>query len=446
MKKITLFLISIITMLGWHTAHAGPAVPFITSAEKRIDYKITTNQFTSDDEKEREHLNTLQKNNDFVLKFELKEADEAEGRKFQIKTHNDRVELRWNGDTNDKIIILSDFYIENYSLYLKGDVRDFRVSPIINGIYEKMKNEVQEKKAKLLNVYLVTEKNSDKEVANYEFEVEEQRKLFWLFPVKVKVSIKIGAEDNKLKKIKYNWMGLFFINHEYANNIITAPNLAISNVEVEPKSLHPGGQVAFKVTVSNKGISHTSVDGATPSQLSLYFGNDFEIQSLNSDFSLAPGKFETFDMIWTDVLCDVPINITIDPNNLIKESNKEDNTWQYLIRCAPTDAPDLTVESVNLVGNHKKIGEEATLRFNIKNQGTQSSEQTSAEFTVGKTKTTDLIPPLNPDETYVSEISYTPETCDRAFLKLDNLNNILETNEDNNITYEPENNCSQLSN
>ncbi len=303
-------------------------------------------------------------------------------------------------------------------------------------VYGAVKKEIDKHKFAIKEVELAVEKNN----AKYRFRVEEDKKLFGFIPVKLRSELIFSADENKFEKIDYSWLGLFFKKPKLNFEIKIGPNLMIEKVDLSPLSVHTGDKLKIAVKIKNNGNKHAGVgytSAGGPSYVSLYFGDDLQIDTKDTGYFLFPDESLTIYLEWKAILCNVPITVKLDSNSRLDELDENDNAWQYQVKCAPTNAPDLKVKETSFDNNTKRVGSPNVYRMTFMNDGYASSPESTAFLEYGGLSTSILVPALNAGATWSTSRNMTPQSCEGSLIKVDYANTVNEYSEDNNIGYEP---------
>ena len=152
------------------------------------------------------------------------------------------------------------------------------------------------------------------------------------------------------------------------------PNLSIINPSVTPTSVYQGGSFQISFTVTNGGNARAASSTCNMTLNNIYPLGTVSIPALNSgesspitrNVTLSPGILEGGD-----------IYIKVDPDNIISESNEQDN--QATVRLTvlpPPTMPDLYILSPAVSPSSVAAGGSVQVSFTVKNGGTAAGSST----------------------------------------------------------------------
>lgn len=404
------------------------------STNKKIQFHLNNHTFTINEKEEFDY--SALNNNNLFIGIDLKNDSNSKNSHFKVKPKGNCLEIFLDNNSSDKIDLCNDFQIEPDGAYLVDGAKKLKLENQPDLIFNSIRDSVEKENSKIISTTLKIEK----EKPLYQFQIEEKHKLFWIIPINIRADLEINAENSSISNTKYGLSGLLFKDKKYINEFKFGPNLVFENVTLEPKSLHNGDKLKINARIKNIGNKYASAGYTSeigPSSVDLFFGNDLKINSIETGFFIFPGESINIPLEWTAILCNVPITIKIDPENKIEETNKTDNIWQYDVKCAPSDAPDLTIDSISYDGNTKRIGSPNNIHFTFKNNGTQIAPESTALYSYDGQMSSILVPTLAVGEKWSTERIINPKSCDPVKLELDVSDNVNEFNEDNNIGYDP---------
>lgn len=177
-----------------------------------------------------------------------------------------------------------------------------------------------------------------------------------------------------------NWL-----THEFTLGAEPLPNLKISSIEMDPMDLTQGGYTDIMVTIENDG----SAD-APSSKVILYLDDPVSPIVEEPIGAIVMGGSRDYQFMWGPV--DLPegqyiLNVTVDPDDEIKEADKSDNTMGTPFNVTAPTRPDLVIDEVQPINITVTQGDETLARVVVKNIG-------------GATATTDFEVALFLDEAF----------------------------------------------
>jgi len=177
-----------------------------------------------------------------------------------------------------------------------------------------------------------------------------------------------------------NWL-----TYEFELGAEPLPNLKVTSIDMDPAELTQDGYTDITVTVENDG----SAD-APSSSIILFLEDPGSPIAEDTIAAIAMGGSTNYLFMWGPV--NLPegqyvLNVTVDPDNEIKEGNESDNTMGSPFNVSAPTLPDLVVESVQPINITVTQGDETLARVVVKNIG-------------GATATTDFEVALFLDEAF----------------------------------------------
>ena len=148
-------------------------------------------------------------------------------------------------------------------------------------------------------------------------------------------------------------------------------------------------------------------------------------------------------MFW-NVQCGANLQAVIDPDNLITESTKSDNVYNFTVKCSPENGPDVVGSNIYFPDSYgqKKIGYKNKVTFVVRNEGDGNMPDNGSQALAmaGPSNFVKLISinplPANKGRTY--DFTYTPQDCTPLEIRLDANQRVDEINENNNVLVEPD--------
>jgi len=208
------------------------------------------------------------------------------------------------------------------------------------------------------------------------------------------------------------------------------PDLVISNFEYPEKS-ELGKDENIKIGIRNQGISTSE-----KTKLKLYIGGnpvkEWDISSLPEGESS-----ELFSEAWAPTSeGPVEIKAVVDEEELVNESNEENNKKAGTVTVGDVLIPDLVVEDILPEKGDLQVGKLSNFTAKIKNQGTAPSEEVLAKYYVNGNAASENIHVPALSEGAGADISFTltPEKEDPIEVKVlvDSETAVRESNETNN--------------
>ncbi len=159
-----------------------------------------------------------------------------------------------------------------------------------------------------------------------------------------------------------NWL-----THEFALGDEPLPNLKVSSIEMDPSELTQGGITDITVTIENDGSADAPSSG-----IILYLDDPGSPIAEDTIAAIAMGGSTNYQVMWGPV--DLPegqyvLNVTVDPDDEIKEIDKSDNTMGIPFNVTAPTLPDLVIEEVQPINTTVTQGEETLARVVVKNIG-----------------------------------------------------------------------------
>lgn len=226
-----------------------------------------------------------------------------------------------------------------------------------------------------------------------------------------------------------------------------------SNLLFNPPNPQVGDQVTLHATVLNNGTSDANevvvqfMEVTDNGLLPIGQGN----QATQTIANIPAGGSGSAEVVYTlpATVAERTLQVMVDPNNFVLESNETDNVAQKLLTIRPMAAANLSIKPAN-IGFEPPTpdpGEQVTLRATINNTGTVEARSVTVQFNdatgtttqpIGEPQVIDVIPP--------GGSSVVETTFDTAGLALgardievvvDLANTIPETNERDNRAEKP---------
>jgi uncharacterized repeat protein (TIGR01451 family) len=163
-----------------------------------------------------------------------------------------------------------------------------------------------------------------------------------------------------------------------------AANLVVlaSNVEFDPAEPNDGDLVTVKVTVMNNGTA-TATDVVVRFE-DVTDGTPVLIGRQRLIDSIAPGESATAQVTYdtTDKAGERRIEVTVDPTDMIAESDEQDNRALALLTVAPPPAPDLVVQGENIRFSPASPteGQVVTITVTVLNEGPRNANKVEVKF------------------------------------------------------------------
>jgi subtilase family serine protease len=208
------------------------------------------------------------------------------------------------------------------------------------------------------------------------------------------------------------------------------PNLLL-NIDYNPKSFDAGDSVTFTITVTNNGDA-----ASVPCKMTIKQGT-VVMQELNVPIIAAGGTSPSQNYSWTAV-CDAIIKIQVDSNSQNIESNENDNTWSRGMQCSgsSTGKPNLKLNVYDFPKEFKK-GDAVTFTITVENLGDAASSPCKLSIWQGshlkKIKDFD-VPAISAGlSKLVSKYLWAVDCNEAILIKVDSLNNIDESDENDNL-------------
>jgi len=145
------------------------------------------------------------------------------------------------------------------------------------------------------------------------------------------------------------------------------PNLMITSIVMDPYDLTQGGFTEILMTIGNDG----SADA--PSSTFILYLDDISSPIIEEAIeAIAMEGSGDYHVMWGPV--DLPegqyvLNMTVDPDDEIKEIDKSDNTMGTPFNVSAPTIPDLVVESIQPINTTVTQGEDTIARVIVKNIG-----------------------------------------------------------------------------
>jgi subtilase family serine protease len=145
------------------------------------------------------------------------------------------------------------------------------------------------------------------------------------------------------------------------------PNLRVSDMSIDPVDLTPDGYGQVSVSIASDGVIP-----APSAEIILYLddiGNPITTDTLPV---IDDGNTHVWSYTWGPVMLplgDHVLNVSVDPNALIKETSETDNSMSLDFSVIAPTLPDLVIEDVTAINSSVTQGEETRTRVVVGNAG-----------------------------------------------------------------------------
>jgi len=211
--------------------------------------------------------------------------------------------------------------------------------------------------------------------------------------------------------------------------LLPLPDLTLTSITVTPSE--PTAQEECGVKVLVKNIGNVKASGI----IVKIEVNGITIQTQTVD-DLEAGSSRTLTFSWTPTAAgDYTLKATVDPENLIKELNENNNVISTTVTVKPKELPDLTVQFQEIPEKFE-VNKEYEIKVLVKNIGTAAADTFNVELTVNGARVEKKeIKGLAEGASEVLTFSWTPTAAGDYTLKatVDPENLIKELNENNNV-------------
>ena len=213
-------------------------------------------------------------------------------------------------------------------------------------------------------------------------------------------------------------------------NSTILPDLKIDTLD-DPENSEPGRPQNIAISVKNQG---TAVSEKTT--LTLYIDGsaveDWDVPGLSREESI----YASYTWIPTSE-GSVEIRAIVDEDDLVTESNEENNEKTATVTVAEEFLPDLIIEDIVPESAKGEVGKDLNLTLKVKNQGTVPSEEVRAKYYINGTASTQndiQIPALSEGAGADVRFSLVPDREGQMAVRviIDSGTNVYESNEDNN--------------
>ncbi|MFC1991555.1 CARDB domain-containing protein [Chloroflexota bacterium] len=214
-------------------------------------------------------------------------------------------------------------------------------------------------------------------------------------------------------------------NNEKSVTISTlTPDLIIETITWTPLDPFDGDNVTFSVTIMNQG------EGKAINPL-VVFHVDGKQLAADSLGTIASGNTDNTTFIWPAQADSHIIELIVDPNNSIIESNESNN---QKIADFPTLSPDLIVQSITWAPEEPSVGDTVTFSVTIANQGRVYAASSTFSYYVGsRTSGTEHAPVIAADSSVVTTFTWAAGGGSNPVrVVLDTTNKVTESDESNN--------------
>ena len=152
----------------------------------------------------------------------------------------------------------------------------------------------------------------------------------------------------------------------------TGPDLTIVSISLSPEAPALGNTVTFTTTVKNEGDSP-----APPSRIDYYIDDNL----IGTDYfnTIVAGDIAVKTFAWLASARDHIIKVIIDSDNVIAETNEENNEN---IRAFSILAADLIIESITWSPQTASVGDTVTYTVKVKNRGNKIAGDGWVEFLI----------------------------------------------------------------
>ncbi|MFC1988566.1 CARDB domain-containing protein [Chloroflexota bacterium] len=216
-------------------------------------------------------------------------------------------------------------------------------------------------------------------------------------------------------------------NNEKSAAITTLdPDLTIQEITWSPSDPYSGDNVTFTVAVKNQG------EGKAINPLVVFHVNSQRLDA-DSPGTIDSGSTSNATFTWLTETGSHIIELIVDPNNTITESNESNNKK---IADFPTISPDLIVQSITWTPEELSVGETVTFSISIENQGRAYAPASVFSYYIGsQTSGTERTPGIAAGNSAIVTFAWTAEAGPLPVrIVLDFENRATESNESNNET------------
>lgn len=181
--------------------------------DKIVDLGASDNQIIIGD-KEFNYSELASRGEDFYIGFEFKTSSTSLPEAVRAIPKNGCLDIYLN--ESDKIKYCGDLKFKPNGVYAVDDKdKEYKIVAPPGLFYAAAKNKIENENARIINSEIVF--NNGK--AEYQFNIEENRKLFWIFPIKLKAKARYDLVGGGYEATDYNWVGLFFKHKPYDFNL-----------------------------------------------------------------------------------------------------------------------------------------------------------------------------------------------------------------------------------
>jgi PGF-pre-PGF domain-containing protein len=215
----------------------------------------------------------------------------------------------------------------------------------------------------------------------------------------------------------------------------TYPDLIIETISCEPTEPEIGQTAIITVTVKNQGNERSG-------QTNLAFYN-YEVGSYVGTYAeegdvpeLTPESSYSISFEWTpETEGTAEIRVVVDSDNVILESDEENNEKTEYITTKKKMFPDLTIGALSVEPGNPETGETVSMVVTVRNRGNGESEPTNLAFYVNEGYVGEVqLPELAAKSSLSTSYLWVPETEGIKWIrvKVDDDDLVLESNEWNN--------------
>ncbi len=207
------------------------------------------------------------------------------------------------------------------------------------------------------------------------------------------------------------------------------PDLIIEDLSFNPVNPEPGQTVTITATIKNQGTASSGVTDVA------YYSDGNSIGKSEVP-EIVAGQSRQISLLWNlGTEGTVEMTAKVDEENLVVESNDENNQRTATLTVIENPLPDLIIEDIVPGSSAPQVGNLLNIALKIKNQGTAPSEAVMVRYYIDGVAGQDInVSPLPAEESTSVVFSLTPDKEGQIEIGglIDSGTAVYESNETNN--------------
>jgi len=261
-------------------------------------------------------------------KVYLQDAPEVKVSELEIIPSGQSILARFEHNKNQiNIPVRTEVKVENGKVILTDEKFTYTLKTQLPTFYDNLTKELEK-----IGVPAASLENFEIKVQNekpvYTADVTENGKLFGIIPLKIKTSITISADEEKVEQVKRPWYAKLVGKLAKFTDMKLLPNLVVTDIRFEPDKFSADAPIKVTATVKNEGFAYTVggpdiMNGTGPTGQFLINGQTSQYYFIF--LALAPGETQEFTFNWKKAICGADVGVAIAKGIHIEETTKEDN-------------------------------------------------------------------------------------------------------------------------